>query len=1602
MAAVKRPAGINFEKILQSVKGDIQEMVQEYQESNLPITDDNTHLHQLCDRLEFILNFGLKERTVLGGRRDVWLYFCKCLAERRNILEGLKIVKANRELKTGVGRSRSFLRYCLVHKCLADVIQQCTEHKSFTVQFYSPESMLLHEKSVASLLSGLYLLCDVSFDLPPTGHDLDVSWPTFARPGSSAWRAPSRTVSMSSLSSFSSQLSEALQYQSPPVHSNMAPVGEDEPTHDCPSSPGSLTSPVSPSHSSSETGLKMSHDEVSELHERLAHLEDDNATLRASCVSLQLKLDQAQQEMPKISEDSTSGNENLVSPESPIACSKCAHATEELVLSQNRCTEMQHLHQRLEDQIKILEGQVEDFERKESDYKCQISTLESKLKTCSSSVVVEVPSDVCTVSNDVELDECMDVDVPQPSKLSSKAESTESVEYYRQKLENLEKMYEDLQEQCRTAEKEKTTMRTNIHKVSANWFERKTRLSESESDGNRFEDSSHEAELLKFLKVKPSEGSDFQNEYSFWVRRMKDVPKLLAEISFLNGKLDLAEKMCTELRKRVREYETVIDDQEIIIHGLKDQLDTYFTDNQKMSKQLSALTKLFEDIELTEKTKVNVVNPPEVPNNVNSNLPTGEDFKEMANSLSKTYIKLKELILEKKSLVTEIERLNVLNVELQRRVATQEDRLISVSDALHTTWMLVSDAKEQHAQLHTHESILRYELKGKRELLHRLREELENSREQWHKIRQMNSKSEEEWNNIREELNERRRVAENGGENGDQDEGAVALDRDKNTSNDFEPPVDLLLDMAIEYGVIEADDETSTSLVAAMEGEDMHASRLQDLEEQCSHLYQKLMASTSRSLTLASRLTALHQHYGSSEDEDEYEDDDYDDDEDEEEDDEEPFVPFETEVMSPEPESYDTAYVSEADTGSASGVAGILSEEEASTTNLGGISVEDNPSNCPEGQEQVAEVEDDLCRGLINFLPRKIEILRRDNQKLEERCQLLQEEKLHSEAHLTANIETERMIRQQLEQKLEHLGKCVDELKLERNGKIHEAEEIYNQKVASLSQKEKEYEVLEEDLRSIREKFEERGNLLVIANERVKQLEKELMVSKTAVKENLDQLALSKNQATEFRDLHDQLNREYKELKEEFLALQQQITDLRFQVSSHTMERDAAQKAGEEKSEALEAAMSQIADHKASIMQLQLQAASQKEMLHNEKEQLATQVEKLNRILVDRDRECTGLSKHLQEAEVALKNAKLALLETQSKLGTNEEETKQLNEDNLSLREKIIQLLREKDALWQANVRLEGAATRAGRSWMDNKSTQECMGCNASFSLTRRRHHCRSCGRIFCTGCSDNWINTAASSRPVRVCDDCFSVHAELATIIATPAVQSNEESENAAESGAVTSRTNTRKGRPLPIGSKLPDDEEFSVISDEELQSSRLSSPSSGSPVSNEVVTETRATTDVLTLTSLAESPPTNAEVWVGAGTRVLVPVDLPAGITLHWHFSSEPKSVSFAVLHQPPQAEGLERSDSEGASSCNQQRVLIPTTRVASAEGATVKGRLQTKQPGVYTLVFDNSCSRLTAKKVTYSLQLENKINSTISRLPETASSSLSSHSEGTLPAP
>ncbi|XP_074958612.1 lateral signaling target protein 2 homolog isoform X2 [Phalacrocorax aristotelis] len=76
-------------------------------------------------------------------------------------------------------------------------------------------------------------------------------------------------------------------------------------------------------------------------------------------------------------------------------------------------------------------------------------------------------------------------------------------------------------------------------------------------------------------------------------------------------------------------------------------------------------------------------------------------------------------------------------------------------------------------------------------------------------------------------------------------------------------------------------------------------------------------------------------------------------------------------------------------------------------------------------------------------------------------------------------------------------------------------------------------------------------------------------------------------------------------------------------------------------------------------------------------------------------------------------------------------------------------------------VGLQSAGTRRLPEWVPDSTCSQCSACRLPFTLLRRRHHCRSCGKIFCARCSPH---TAAlphygQPKPVRVCTHCYATH---------------------------------------------------------------------------------------------------------------------------------------------------------------------------------------------------------------------------------------------------
>ncbi|ETN87008.1 FYVE zinc finger [Necator americanus] len=60
--------------------------------------------------------------------------------------------------------------------------------------------------------------------------------------------------------------------------------------------------------------------------------------------------------------------------------------------------------------------------------------------------------------------------------------------------------------------------------------------------------------------------------------------------------------------------------------------------------------------------------------------------------------------------------------------------------------------------------------------------------------------------------------------------------------------------------------------------------------------------------------------------------------------------------------------------------------------------------------------------------------------------------------------------------------------------------------------------------------------------------------------------------------------------------------------------------------------------------------------------------------------------------------------------------------------------------------------------WAKDSDVSQCTACSDKFSISKRKHHCRMCGSIFCAACSEGRIKLPSNSKPARVCDQCFNL----------------------------------------------------------------------------------------------------------------------------------------------------------------------------------------------------------------------------------------------------
>ncbi|KAJ3157753.1 hypothetical protein HDU89_000131 [Geranomyces variabilis] len=76
-------------------------------------------------------------------------------------------------------------------------------------------------------------------------------------------------------------------------------------------------------------------------------------------------------------------------------------------------------------------------------------------------------------------------------------------------------------------------------------------------------------------------------------------------------------------------------------------------------------------------------------------------------------------------------------------------------------------------------------------------------------------------------------------------------------------------------------------------------------------------------------------------------------------------------------------------------------------------------------------------------------------------------------------------------------------------------------------------------------------------------------------------------------------------------------------------------------------------------------------------------------------------------------------------------------------------------ASWQKRRKMHNYSAPV---WMPDDSTNCCMLCAQEFSLLKRKHHCRACGKIVCYACSNKHflIPSLHKDTPARACDPCY------------------------------------------------------------------------------------------------------------------------------------------------------------------------------------------------------------------------------------------------------
>ncbi|XP_059126443.1 RUN and FYVE domain-containing protein 1 isoform X1 [Peromyscus eremicus] len=199
------------------------------------------------------------------------------------------------------------------------------------------------------------------------------------------------------------------------------------------------------------------------------------------------------------------------------------------------------------------------------------------------------------------------------------------------------------------------------------------------------------------------------------------------------------------------------------------------------------------------------------------------------------------------------------------------------------------------------------------------------------------------------------------------------------------------------------------------------------------------------------------------------------------------------------------------------------------------------------------------------------------------------------------------------------------------------------------------------------------------------------------------------------------------------------------QMEERLQQAERARQGAEERSHKVQQELSgRVSALQLQLSQLRDQCSGLEKELKSEKEQRQALQRELQR---EKDTSCL-LQTELQQVE-GLKKELRELQDEKAELRkVCEEQEQALQEMGLHLSQSKLKM----EDIKEVNKALKG------HTWLKDDEATHCKQCEKEFSISRRKHHCRNCGHIFCNTCSSNELALPSYPKPVRVCDSCHTL----------------------------------------------------------------------------------------------------------------------------------------------------------------------------------------------------------------------------------------------------